>query len=152
VTWRRLADILARRPEHVDHDARWLAWHVPELGELRWAECRDRVASRAKAAGVSVRWFRKNDLGRRVWLLAAACLDGVPFLVFQNGGREGDDEMASWVVDGARYAEAIYRLTGRSRPRVPAVCDLSWRYPDLGCFFGHDLDDPASRCNMDLIL
>ena len=150
--WRRLVDLLAREPEQVDHDARWLAWHVPELAAWRWASHPTETTARRLAADahVTIRWLRKNELGRRVWLCGVVCLDDVPFMMLQNGGREGDDAEASWVFDEARYAEAVRRLSGRARPRVPPLCDLRWRYPDLGNFYGHDLDDVSSSFNHDL--
>lgn len=150
--WRRLSDVIARTPDRIDGDVRWLGWHIPELSEWRWAT--RRIASTASALGagadVTIRWLRKNQLGRRVWLCGVACMDGVAFMVFQNGGREGDDVTGAWVVDEALYVEAVRRLSGRSRPRVPEVCDPRWRYPDLGRFYGHDLDEVGSTFNMDL--
>lgn len=144
--------MIAREPESVDHDARWLGWHVPDLSAWRWAprDLAETVPRLAERASVTIRWLRKNQLGRRVWLCAVACFDGIPFMLFQNAGREGDDYTASWVVDEARYVEAVRRLSGCARPRVPAVCDPRWRYPDAGYFYGHDLDDVSSTHNHDL--
>lgn len=150
--WRRLASVIAREPEVIDHDACWLGWHVRELHAWRWPTHATRAAARslAESSAVTIRWLRKNLLGRRVWLCGVACLDGIPFMLFQNAGREGDDYTASWVVDEARYVEAVRRLSGRAKPRVPAVCDPRWRYPDAGYFYGHDLDDVSSTHNHDL--
>lgn len=150
--WRRLASIVAREPERIDHDVRWLGWHIRELCEWRWASRSTAALAEAigKSAAVTVRWLRKNELGRRVWLCGVACLDGVAFMVFQNGGREGDDVTDAWVVDEALYVEAVRRLSDRSRPRVPEICDLRWRYPNLGNFWGYDLDEIGSMFNHDL--
>ncbi len=99
--------------------------------------------------GVSIRWARKNTLGRRVWLCGVVCLDGAPFMVIQNAGREGDDERYAWVFEEGLYVEAVRRLSDRGRVRRPERCLIRWRYWHLGVMFGLDIDDPAASENLD---
>lgn len=149
-TWRRIADMVAREPERVDHDLWWLADFVPDLVRL---STRDRLEldRAALRCGVAVRWLRKNTLGLRVWLCGVATLDGRPWMLFQCAGKGGDCDRASWVLDAAAYAEAVHRLSGRARPRVPQLSLLHWRDPRLGAFYGQDIDGPGSTYNQDLM-
>jgi len=133
--------LLAREPESVTTDMRWL-WgfyfsHVPEMhrrcgGQHAWRK-------RVIAPGVSMRVYKHHafDL-RRVWRLASVHVDDKPVMIVRNAGREGDDYADRYVFDLYLYSDLVERL-GRKpndRRRGPKT-RLGWQ-SSLAEFDGED--------------
>lgn len=74
-------------------------------------------------------------------LLGALLLDDQPALIFQLGGRDGDDEQASWVVDEAKYINAVRLLGNCNNVTLRETPDHRWKIRELGVVHGADLDD-----------
>ena len=110
--------LLAREPESVTTDMRWL-WgyafsHVPEMNyrDDLPVQARRRRSSRPHlATGVSMRVYKFHafDL-RRVWRLASVHVDAKPVMIVRNAGREGDDYSDRYVFD-LRRADGFFGLT-----------------------------------------
>lgn len=82
-------------------------------------------------------------------LLGALLLDDQPALIFQLGGRDGDDEQASWVVDEAKYINAVRLLGNCNNVTLGEVPGHGWEIPELGVVHGADLDEPEFWRNGD---
>lgn len=79
--------------------------HMPELGEFVNPE------GMLPNERVEVEIVHRADFdSRRYWQLATVWLDGAPFMVIQNAGREGDDHYARFITDPLLYQEAARYL------------------------------------------
>lgn len=128
-------DLLSRPLEespYLDYLAGFYYNHIPEYSK-EWSP-------RPTCEGVTIKWVRKHDSGRRIWILGFLCWQGEPCMVFQNGGREGDDDHARWVFDEVGYVNAVRALTGCSKVRVPELIQKHWKVAELGNFYGRHLD------------
>lgn len=127
-----LAALLRRSPHVVDGDASFFA---------EAAGVRDPAASE----DVTFRWLRKHTLGfgripeRRVWVCGFAQWRGAPFALVQEAGKRADVSTLH-VFDGAGYTNAVRRMTGASRVRVPPLVKIHWNLADAGIMYGMCLD------------
>lgn len=63
---------------------------------------------RKKNTRVEIRIYKYFDFdGRRFWRLSGVFLDGLPIMITQNAGREGDDHAARFITDASAYKEMI---------------------------------------------
>jgi hypothetical protein len=99
------AELYARKPERVDHIVGVLGGfyynHMPEIddGYMPYEDPNKRIA---------IRYYKDFDFdGRRFWRLAAVCFDGLPFMIIQNAGREGDDHHRRFITDLHQYKDAV---------------------------------------------
>jgi len=141
-------DLYARAPERVDHAVGVLIGcyynHVPEIddGYLPHEDPNGRIA---------IRYYKDfNFDGRRYWRLAAVCFNGLPFMIIQNAGREGDDHHKRFITDLATYHEAVkYILTIANIPdrhqTEKDVVDPEADIPKLTDFYGNELDGHFER-------
>jgi len=65
--------------------------------------------------------------GRRIWRLGYVSLDGKPFMVIQNAGREGDDHDARFISDKALFWECVAYLRSLANSDDD---DVTWYSPD----------------------
>lgn len=143
---RRIGDIFKRPFELIDKDVEWLRPLVREM-EVDWPRWAVKP-SWINLDCVEMRWWKKNTIGRRVAICGALYYEGIPVAVLQREGREGDDKMNFWVVDGPYYREAICSLLRRNKVHVPITSSLNWGDREIGRLWGWELDDP--RLNLDL--
>lgn len=86
--------------------------------------------------------------GRRIWQLRTVWFEGVPFMVVQNAGREGDDHSARFITDGETYLKAVDYIKDQvkaSNEVVIEVINPNEDLPVLTRFYGQSLDEPFER-------
>jgi len=136
-------ELYARAPESCSHELGILHGfyynHIPELEH-------DVLPAEDPNGRVLLRWYKNfNFDGRRFWALAAVCFDGLPFMIIQNAGREGDDWARRFITDEGTYWAAMrYLKTIALIPeasRVDDVVDPDVDIKGLTDFYGNSLDD-----------
>jgi hypothetical protein len=96
---------------------------------------------------VEVRYYAAHDYdGRRVWVMFSVWLDGKPFMICQEAGREGDDYKDRLITDAALYAEAVLYLHSlyeypEDDPTARDVIDPDEDVPGLEAFYDNSLWD-----------
>src|SRR5574338_357838 len=103
-------DIYKRTPESITYDINILRGcyynHIPEIDDFMVTYFSDEVIAKNKR--VAVRIHKDFDFdGRRFWRVADVCLDGNPFMIVQNAGREGDDSYDRFITDVEAYRKAV---------------------------------------------
>jgi hypothetical protein len=117
--------------------------HMPEVpGEVA-LQARDRTYWAANALLVEKTHYRRQSDARRFHAVRSYWLNGVPFLVTLNAGREGDDYARRFVTDRAVYAAAVSHVRALYRPPAsdPPGGGQEVRndfdpLPELGDFYG----------------
>lgn len=139
------AQLYARQPESEDSRLSSLHGfnfnHVPELDPATYPDM-------DPASRIVIRYFKNFEFDcRRFWLLAAVCIDGAPFMVIQNAGREGDDHVGRFVTDAGLYTKAAAYLASLSRPSDGKTTFVSpdEEVPGLTDFYGTSLDGSFRR-------
>ena len=136
-------ELYALKPESCSHELGMLHGyyynHVPELET-------DILPAEDPSKRVVLRWYKNfNFDGRRFWALAAVCFDGMPFMIIQNAGREGDDHHKRFVTDEHTYHQAVLYLKSiallpdRGGPDKDVV-DPDVDIKGLTDFYGNSLD------------
>lgn len=114
--------------------------HIPEISQYD----RFRLTDRAQ---VRIHKFFDFD-GRRIWSLSSMWLDGKPFMIMQNAGREGDDHAQRFITDISAYTELVSLLHSLRIPddaEVENVIDPEENRNDIDTFYGYSLDDKFER-------
>lgn len=74
--------------------------HMPEIEHLYTLPVPDNTR-------VEIRYYKDHSYdGRRIWRLASVWLDGYPFMIIRNAGREGDDFADRFITNEAKYQAA----------------------------------------------
>lgn len=144
-------ELYARAPESVDHGLGILHGfyynHVPELEH-------DILPAEDPHQRVAVRYYKNFNFDhRRFWALAAVCFDGLPFMIIQNAGREGDDHAERFVTDegtywaAMRYLKTIALVPEHHVDRAKDVVDPDVDIKGLTDFYGNSLDGYFERAN-----
>jgi hypothetical protein len=111
------AQLYARTPKRAAREVGRLKGfyynHVsPELTE--W----DALPYEDPGKRVELRFYEDHNVDhRRNWVLASVWLDGRPFMIVQNAGREGDDHAKRFITDAATYVEAARYLKSLCLPQ-----------------------------------
>ena len=140
------AQLYARTPKRVSNEVGRLKGfyynHVaPELLD------HDVLAHEDPSKRVELRFYEDHDIDyRRNWVLASVWLDGRPFMIVQNAGREGDDHAKRFITDTATYAEAARYLKSLCVPQGTSdgpvdVVGLDDEVRELTTFYGNQLGD-----------
>lgn len=80
--------------------------------------------------------------GRRIWELASVWYDGTPFMIFQRGGREGDDHTARFITDEKTFEEALdYIRSLMPKETINDIIDPEKNLLELTDFYNHTLSD-----------
>lgn len=157
----RVIDLFRRPFEVIDDDISWLCVFVPELLKV-WPHWHPKPKG-LRLDRVSMRWWKKNMIGRRIALYGALYFDEIPVLIMQRCGREGDDVMRMWCINDAYYKEAFKYILDRDTIRIPVpqekywdidlytkpVWRLHWRDDKFDRLYGFKLDNPALNRNLD---
>lgn len=80
--------------------------------------------------------------GRRVWDLNTVWFDGMPVMVIQEAGRDGDDHTDNYVTDYPKYREMVNYIL--SLPKDNDNCtrlNPDTDEPNLTTFYNHTLSD-----------
>ena len=137
-------ELYAREPESCSHELGILHGfyynHVPELEH-------DVLPAEDPNKRVVLRYYKNFNFDhRRFWALAAVCFDGMPFMIIQNAGREGDDWAKRFITDEGTYGDAVRYL--KTIALVPEhhmdqakdVVDPDIDNGALTAFYGNSLD------------
>lgn len=118
--------------------------HLPEVVDL-WSietQTSDRI---------EFKFIKDHHNGRRVWLLCTVWFDGVPVMITQNAGREGDDFARRYVTNAKQFdamVKHLEKLVSAQNLPVYDVVDPNTAFPELIEFYGERLDsfnnDPSS--------
>lgn len=96
----------------------------PELGSV-WQDSSDVLDALAAAGRLTVTELICDNIdGRRYVSMHTLRLDGKPFMVVQNAGREGDDHRKRWVTDKEAFQQALSHLTVHMAETDDEVADL----------------------------
>jgi hypothetical protein len=103
-------ELLARTPEETTKDYSDLAGfvysHFPEIADHDWFKI-----DWNKNLLLTQSIYKHFDYdGRRFWKLASVSFDGVPFMIVQNAGREGDDHVHRFIIDSEGYLKTLNYL------------------------------------------
>lgn len=136
-------ELYALKPESCSHELGILhGFHYNHLPELE----HDVLPAEDPDKRVVLRYYKNFYFDhRRFWALAAVCFDGMPFMIIQNAGREGDDWAKRFVTSEYTYRAAVKYL--KSIALVPEVTDMTNDLVDpevdngsLTAFYGNSLD------------
>jgi hypothetical protein len=138
----KIAELLARDIESESNDLSYLCGygykHIKEISDYP-----------SHATQVTIKWLKKHDHARRIWIVGFLCFDGKPCMVFQNGGREGDDVFNRWIFDETAYINAVRAITGGTKVEVPELTKIEWNIPELANFYGYTLDSNWEEIDLD---
>lgn len=113
--------------------------HMPEIADDYWRI----AAAKIKNHRLEIRYYKDHSYdGRRIWRLASVWLDGEPFMIIQNAGREGDDHHARFITDTERYKEAVAYVKSIVPPdfaELPDVVRADEDIPTLTEFYSDSL-------------
>lgn len=143
-------ELYQRIPERVNNDLSVLFGcyfnHMPEISDVDYWRI---TATEIKNKRLEIRYYKDHNYdGRRIWRLASVWLDGKPFMIIQNAGREGDDHFARFVTDTERYMEAVVYIKSILPPRfgeIPDVVKIDAEIPNLTSFYSSDLETVGTR-------
>jgi len=136
-------DLYNREPVRVDTDLSVFFGcyynHMPECD----LENRHTIDS-SKNSRIEIHYWKDFWYdSRRCWRLSGAYLDGEPFMIMQNAGREGDDYHARFITNADLYRQAVKYATGLLLPRIhdeiPDTVDPTSDIPSLSTFYGDSL-------------
>jgi len=136
-------DLYAMRPEKVSNDLSvffgFYFNHLPEVVGHFYGDSPTQTTER-----IEIRYYKDHCFdGRRIWRLCAAYLDGKPFMIMQNAGREGDDYYARFVTDPDIYKTAVAYVQSLVSPEVSKVIkdvvDPAVDIPSLTSFYNESL-------------
>lgn len=114
--------------------------HLPEVPDTNEVSFRDLKSDRVK-----IRAVRDHSYdGRRIWRLAVVWFDGMPVMVFQNAGREGDDFAKRFVVGSEalkKMSVHIMELKANATPFSEIETHpMDQDMPELTYFYDQDLN------------
>lgn len=66
--------------------------------------------------------------GRRIWAIRSVWLDGLPVMIIQNAGREGDDHRERYITSKKRFLEMLGYMETLMSPEDRK------KYGDIGSF------------------
>lgn len=136
-------ELYAREPARRDYDISVFFGcyfnHMPEIRETLWPQ----MLGPGENARVEIRYYKDHSYdGRRIWRLCAAFLDGQPFMIMQNAGREGDDHYARFVTDIETYRDAVRYVKSLAPVRFEEISDVvdeNADIPTLTSFYSDSL-------------
>lgn len=139
------SELYKREPESVGVDVSVLfGCYFNHMPEIEGSEVWRLSAEGIKSERVEIRYYKNHNYdGRRIWRLASVWLDGQPFMIIQNAGREGDDHSARFITDVERYKQAVDYVKTLLPPYfgdIPDVVDADTDIPDLLSFYSGDLE------------
>lgn len=133
-------ELLAMTPDRISNEFdREVIRHMPEINErnLPWDFRSNRF---------EILYYRDHCFdGRRTWTLASAWFDGVPFMITQNAGREGDDHERRFLVAPGTYQLATSYVLSLCVVEAPDVVGPDDEISDLTEFYSCSLEDIPSR-------
>lgn len=115
----------------------------PELGSV-WQDSSGVLDALAAAGRLTVTEIINDYIdGRRIVTMHTLRMDGKPFMVVQNAGREGDDHRRRWVTDEEAFHQALHHLTMHMAEQDGNTTDLvdpeAPQFVDeILCFYGMD--------------
>ena len=119
--------------------------HVPEIenGDLDYSKL-DKITRITTV----VHAFYAVDY-RRYWAIWSAWLDGKPYMLMQNAGREGDDYRERYITDNNLYNEALQLLrTCFHDSAITAnhvVWDINKDVPEIEDFYGTTIQEALAQ-------
>lgn len=137
-------ELLALTPKKIERDFSCLfdGWRsfVPEVG----CEASSFVTTESERIEVRVYEHHVFSCMRRIWRLAAVFFDGLPVMIMQSAGREGDDHTHRFVVDVASYHAMVGHMLSLMREdaiddRDTGRVSMDDDIPDLARFYGCEL-------------
>lgn len=137
-------DLYQRPPESITNEIMCLRGfyynHIPEISEfqLPWEDPNKRIA---------IHYYKNYSFdGRRYWALAGVYFDGVPVMIIQNAGREGDDHAKRFVTNADSYQKMLVYLNSLNplKGEVELV-NVDQDIPGLDEFYGYKLDGCFDR-------
>jgi hypothetical protein len=101
------ADLYNMDPQYKDKNIHCLSGcyynHIPEIEEWDWHRVQYDQNERVEIRHIKEFWFDH----RRFWRLSTVWFDGLPVMIIQNAGREGDDFSESFITDKERYLKMV---------------------------------------------
>lgn len=99
---------------------------------------------------VEIRIYKYFDFdGRRFWRLTGVFFGGLPVMITQNAGREGDDHTARFVTDVHAYKKMVKYIRELlplpDEEEIPDVVSADDDFPGLTDFYGNSLDGYFER-------
>lgn len=97
---------------------------------------------------IEIRYFANKWFdSRRCWQLGTVMFKGIPVMIFQNAGREGDDFSRRFIIsetkylDMIEYMESLYVFNKHNIPESDIIMDIYYtEMPELTEFYGHKLE------------
>ena len=136
-------ELYERKPESESLDLNFLRGtyydHLAELGENQY------TLDLSQNKLVVIRFYKMfNFDARRFWSLASVWYEGLPVMIIQNAGREGDDHHERFITDRDLY----YRMLGyiwsislnKHEELKGDLVDPNVDVPGLTSFYGNSLD------------
>jgi hypothetical protein len=82
--------------------------------------------------------------GRRTWTLRTVWFEGVPFMIVQNAGREGNDHNDRFITNVAQYKKFVAAIQALliNDNDLSDVIDVNEERPDLDRFYDQSLHEP----------
>lgn len=116
--------------------------HVPELGDGWWVE-----SGNDKVTIQTVKEFYFDY--RRFWALRTVWFEGVPVMVIQNAGREGDDHDARYITNEGAYRNMVAYIKTlipvEQEEDLEDLLDESVDLSSLTEFYGNELNGYFDR-------
>ena len=136
------SELYAMQPQYDTMDVGLLCGfyynHIPEVGDY----VLDVLPEHNKL--VVVRVLKEHHIdARRFWRLATVWYDGVPVMVVQNAGREGDDHHARFITDVDQYTKMIgylWSIKSNNKFDTNELIDPEHDNSLLDYFYGHGLN------------
>lgn len=119
--------------------------HIPEA-KLDWDVPYDK-----EFPSIEIRVVKEFDFdGRRFWRLATVWFEGLPVMVIQNAGREGDDHEARFITNTELFNKMCRYIESIANVSDDAVClDVYNEDQEIGAklttFYGNTLNGHFER-------
>lgn len=145
----KAVDLYARAPESVTNELQDLfGCYYSHISELN-CESVDAIRFMGLSSPLieirTLKYFNYDS--RRFWRLATVWFSGLPVMIIQNAGREGDDHAKRFITDADTYKLMVKHIQSLIPPlemdisSTPDDVDM----PELSVFYGDALDGYFER-------
>jgi len=133
------AELYALKPARVD-SADWHTINVHLSAEVSYFDMDHDAAEAAKR--METRTLVDHDYdGRRGWTLQTVWFDGMPVMVVNSSGRDGDEYHDRWITDLAAFGKMVAWLRTFTPPEELGYAEADAKIPAMTEFYNHTIHD-----------